>query len=360
MGNTKIPWAEKVWNPITGCTKISPGCQNCYAERMANRLRGRCGYPADEPFRVTLHPDRLEEPLRWRKPSMVFVCSMGDLFHEDIPESFISAVFYVMQVANQHSFLILTKRPARMAEFLDRWVHCDHAYPDYAWHIGAGSNSGRPYGYGHYRAEGKRRPPLPNVWLGVTVENQEMADLRIPILLQIPAVVRFVSVEPMLGPVDLTAVRLPDHLQPDWAYGMPYGITFDALQPNESHIYDSENHLDWVICGGETGPHARPVHPDWVRNLRDQCQAAGVPFFFKQWGEWAPVQRNNDSNQVYIRDGLTVTAKKFACLDKQGRDVLDLPGLWDEDDVDMAFVGKKVAGDILDGRQYHEFPEVTR
>lgn len=331
MGNTKIPWAEKVWNPITGCTKISPGCQNCYAERMANRLRGRCGYPADEPFRVTLHPDRLEEPLRWRKPSMIFVCSMGDLFHEDVPRWIRFEVMDIILQAKQHIFLILTKRPANMKDFFE-------------W---------------YYTKAGRTTETIKNLWLGITAENQEMADLRIPILLQIPATVRFVSVEPMLGPVDLTAVRLPDHLQPDWAYGMPYGITFDALQPNESHIYDSENHLDWVICGGETGPHARPVHPDWVRNLRDQCQAAGVPFFFKQWGEWAPVQRNNDSNQVYIRDGLTVTAKKFACLDKQGRDVLDLPGLWDED-VDMAFVGKKVAGDLLDGKQYHEFPEVTR
>lgn len=333
MGDTKIQWANKVWNPVTGCTKVSEGCRNCYAERMANRLRGRCGYPADEPFRVTLHPDRLEEPLRWRKPSMVFVCSMGDLFHEDIPESFISAVFYVMQVANQHSFLILTKRPARMAEFLDRWVHCDHAYPDYAWHIGAGSNSGRPYGYGHYRAEGKRRPPLPNVWLGVTVENQEMADKRIPILLQIPAAIRFVSVEPLLGHINIAG-----YLGWNGLRRMGDGLLYRWAAPK----------IDWVICGGETGPHARPMHPDWARNLRDQCQAAGVPFFFKQWGEWITSYdagfRSDEMDKYNRTFGECWAKSSYRFEDGQG----------------MVRVGKKAAGDILDGRQYHEFPEVTR
>ena len=213
MGNTKIEWAEKVWNPVTGCSKISPGCENCYAERMAFRLRGRCGYPDGEPFRVTLRPQRLEEPMRWRKSSMVFVCSMGDLFHDDVPDDFIHRVFATIGQCPQHTFIILTKRPKRMKAFIE----------DY-------------YAY---------ESPT-NVWLGVTTENQEMADRRIPILLQIPAVVRFVSVEPMLGPVDL-------------ARGC--------------------EKIDWVICGGETGPNARPMHPDWVRSLRDQCQSAGVPFF---------------------------------------------------------------------------------
>lgn len=262
--STKIEWCKnkdggqgKTWNPVTGCTKISPGCQNCYAERVSKRLRGRCGYDAENPFKVTLHPNRLEDPLWWRKPSKIFVCSMGDLFHEDVPWEFIDQVFWTINQCKKHIFLILTKRPERMLYYMTPNPENIDEDDTPFW-------------------------PLPNVWLGVTAENQEMADKRIPILLQIPAAVRFVSVEPMLGPVDLTAVRLPDHLQPDWAYGMPYGITFDALQPNESHIYDSENHLDWVICGSESGPNHRKTKIEWIRGLREQCISANVPFFLKQ------------------------------------------------------------------------------
>lgn len=272
MGNTKIEWANRVWNPVTGCTKISPGCQNCYADRVAKRLRGRCGYDADEPFRVTLHPERLEEPLRWRKPGMIFVCSMGDLFHEDVPFNYIDRVFKRINGSPQHDFLILTKRPERMREYFARSMKFLCAACQ-----GTGCSYCLDHGYQNWEMK-----PYSNVWLGVTAENQEMADERIPILLQIPAAVRFVSMEPMLGPVDLTAVRLPDHLQPDWAYGMPYGITFDALQPNESHIYDSENHLDWVICGSESGPNHRKTKIEWIRDLREQCISANVPFFLKQ------------------------------------------------------------------------------
>jgi protein gp37 len=250
VADTRIEWAQKVWNPVTGCSKISPGCQNCYAERMAKRLRGRCGYPAEDPFRVTLHPERLEEPLRWRKPRMIFVCSMGDLFHEDVPEDFIWQLIGKAYEAKHHTFLTLTKRADRMEDILTRSSWWNNDTPQ-------------------------------NIWLGVTVENQEQ-DWRIKHLLNTPAAVRFVSVEPMLGPVDLTAVRLPDHLQPDWAYGMPYGITFDALQLNESHIYDSENHLDWVICGSESGPNHRKTKIEWIRDLREQCISANVPFFLKQ------------------------------------------------------------------------------
>ena len=244
---------------------------------------------------------------------MIFVCSMGDLFHPGVPMNYVVEVVRKMQDASHHTFLVLTKRPGRMKKVFDA---CNHS------------------------------EIIPNIWLGVTAENQEMADERIPILLQIPAAVRFVSVEPMLGPVDLTAVRLPDHLQPDWAYGMPYGITFDALQPNESHIYDSENHLDWVICGGETGPHARPVHPDWVRNLRDQCQEAGTSFFFKSWGKWMPA--NNSSK---ARDGLWVheNGDTFGTLEGE-------PFNPTATAQHMVKVGKQAAGRLLDGREWNEMP----
>ncbi len=186
MAKTRIEWAEVVWNPVSGCTPISEGCQNCYAKRMANRLRGRCGYPADDPFRVTLHPEKLEEPLKWKKPRRVFVCSMGDLFHEQVPDEYIAKVWEIMNNATQHTFLVLTKRPQRMKDFLARlgwYIHDRDGYP-----MEAVLDEGGKY-------------TLKNVWLGVTAENQQRADERIPILLQIPAAVRFVSIEPMLGPV---------------------------------------------------------------------------------------------------------------------------------------------------------------
>lgn len=179
MSDTKIEWADKVWNPVTGCTPISEGCANCYAARMAKRLAGRYGYPKDEPFSVTSHPNKLDEPYHWLLPQKVFVCSMGDLFHENVGLSDLWQIHSKMRLygrpdgMRKHTFMILTKRPQRMAEFYRR-------YPSYGF------------------------PDNPNLWIGVTAENQRTADERIPILLQIPAAKRFVSVEPMLGPVDLT------------------------------------------------------------------------------------------------------------------------------------------------------------
>ena len=238
MGKSKIEWTDKTWNPITGCTPVSEGCQNCYAARMAKRLAGRCGYPADDPFKPsTFHADKLEEPLKWKKPSRIFVCSMGDLFHAAVNINPVINVFKIMQTAKHHTFIILTKRPQSMLEFTDYAV--EGSWPD-------------------------------NCWLGVTAENQQRADERIPILLQIPAAVRFVSVEPMLGPVDLTRAM-------DVAIEVDGDIQVPAVGP-------MSNWLDWVICGGETGPGARLIQSNWVRNLKDHCVADRVPFFFKHWG----------------------------------------------------------------------------
>lgn len=248
MSKTRIEWADSVWNPVTGCTPISEACENCYAKRMSKRLAGRCGYPKDEPFRVTLHPDRLEQPLRWKKPRRVFVPSMGDLFHDDVPFMAIAKIFGVMHSCKQHVFMVLTKRPERMKEFFE-------------WFVG-------PEWRGAWAHE------YPHVWLGVTAENQQRADERIPILLQIPAAVRFVSVEPMLGVVDLVAAL-------DAAIGIEGKVEIPAVD-------GIDNWLHWVICGGETGPGARPTHPDWVRSLVLQCKNAGVPIFVKQMGSvWA-------------------------------------------------------------------------
>jgi len=260
MADTSIDWADKVWNPVTGCTKVSEGCRNCYAERMAHRWQraGVRGY--EDGFAVTCHPERLSHPRTWRKPRRIFVNSMGDLFHESVPLSFLTEVMQAMDRAKHHTFLVLTKRPEAMRDYL-----CTVA------------------------ALGGGEPPA-HIWWGVSVEDQQSADERIPLLLLTPAAVRFVSVEPMVGTVDLTRylgftgdngeVGLEER---GWGYNSYSG---GFIGKGEDDCYDPQCGLDWIICGGETGPDARPLHPDWVRSLRDQCQSAAVPFFFKSWGEW--------------------------------------------------------------------------
>jgi len=233
---SKIEWTDVTWNPVTGCDKISPGCKNCYAERMAKRLAGRVGYPADDPFRVTLHYDKLETNFG-KKPKKIFVCSMSDLFHPDVPFWFIETVHDVIREWHIHTFQILTKRPERILEY-------------YKWRK-------------EIYMPGRNSVPPENAWYGVSVENQKYADERIPILLQIPAKVRFVSVEPMLGPIDLFKIN---------GKSKGFGVFFD-----------------WVICGGESGPGARPMKLEWARGLRDQCKQMGVPFFFKQIDKKTPI-----------------------------------------------------------------------
>jgi len=312
MAETKIEWAEAVWNPVTGCTKISPGCQNCYAERMSKRLAGRCGYPKENPFAVTLHPERLDELLRWRKPRKIFVCSMGDLFHKDVPFEFIGRIFGRAHSMRQHTFMVLTKRPERMKEFIE-WYQKDWL---------AGFESAWPREYQH-------------LWLGVTCENQAMADKRIPVLLQIPAALHWISYEPGLGPLDLT------HIGGD-RFGWGRIDALNGLRYIRANA--TESGCEWetapcaklglIVAGGESGPGARPLHPDWVRWLRDQCVSAGVPYFFKQWGEWlSHHQMGNLSGacKQTIIDGLSFYR-----------------------------VGKKNAGRLLDNQEWSQFPEVPR
>jgi protein gp37 len=246
MSTTKIEWCDCAWNPVTGCTKISAGCAHCYAETMAGRLKamGVKGY--ENGFAVTLHPERLQEPLKWRKPSRVFVCSMGDLFHENVPFEFVHETWDVMKRTPHHQYMVLTKRPERMKEFVSLIYRMETlAYANGWWD---------------------------HVWFGVTAENQEQADKRIPVLLQIPATVRFVSVEPMLTPVNLRPYLEWECIGCDTVNTGPICACGD-------HAYQR---LDWVICGGESGPNRRPFENDWARDLRDQCFVAGVPFFFKQ------------------------------------------------------------------------------
>lgn len=276
--STKIEWCDETWNPITGCGQDFDCWKYCYARKLAEgRLRGRCGYPADNPFKPgTEHPEQWDKPLHWRKPRRIFVCSMGDQFHDAVPFGLVDKVIAIAALCPQHTFMLLTKRPKRMHEYFKG--------------IQSGSNEtvSRLLKHPNYQRalhapvlKYREGVPLPNLWLGVTAENQAAADERIPILLQIPATIRFVSIEPMLGGVDL------DSIEQTVAPGYFGSVLHWWHQPHcERHVpYPT---LDWVICGGETGPRARPMHPDWARGLRDQCIQADVPFFFKQWGEWAP------------------------------------------------------------------------
>jgi len=250
-GTTKIEWADKVWNPITGCSPVSEGCANCYARRMANRLKGRYGYPKDDPFRVTFHPDRLDEPPRWKKPCRIFICSMGDLFHEQVKATCIEKIFKSMVSGYWHKYLILTKRP-------------EEAIKIGGWIKNLSDNS--------------------DLMFGVSVENQRTADERIPILLQIPAAKRFVSVEPMLEKIDLGHFLLG---KAEPSLGLcPHGS--ESCRCNYTWIPG----LDWVICGGETGPKAGPMNPGWARSLKNQSRAAGVPFFFKQMSNKQPIPKD--------------------------------------------------------------------
>jgi protein gp37 len=240
---TKIEWTDETWNPVTGCTKVSQGCKNCYAERTATRLAGRVGYPpAPHQFDVTLHHDRLNIPLRWRKPRRIFVNSMSDLFHPNVPCGFIDAVLEVIAACPQHTFQVLTKRPELIEEKLYRFCK---------------ENPARELGGGDY---------LPNLQIGVSVENQETANERIPWLLKTLAAVRFVSYEPALGPVDFFK-----------ANGNVSGVN---AAPKFSWIANTG--IDWVIAGCESGLGARPAQDDWFRSVRDQCLSANVPFFLKQ------------------------------------------------------------------------------
>jgi protein gp37 len=267
---TSIEWTEQTWNPTTGCDKVSPGCDHCYAKTQARRLKlmNSPRYQNDgnaltsgPGFGVTVHEDVLFAPLRWRKPRLVFVNSMSDLFHREVPAEFIARVFAVMAATPRHTYQVLTKRHARMNSLLtskrfQTLVYTAHR--DYPWY-------------------GDSPPswPLPNVWLGVSVENQKWADIRISELVNTPAAVRFISAEPLLGEVRLHRghAHCPTH---DFPGGFCSGSCPDLILP------------DWVIIGGESGPGARPLDLEWVRTLRDQSHTAGAAVFVKQLGSvWA-------------------------------------------------------------------------
>jgi len=289
MSRTRIEWADATWNPVTGCAPCSPGCQHCYAERMAKLLQAMGAAKYRDGFNVTCHSDCLDDPLGWIAPRVIFPCSMSDLFHPGVPFDFIDGVIARVAMSQQHRFLILTKRVDRMLEYwqtrtpmdqsarvdrLPQWYHVVTAWLD----DGAGDHR-RRWERCHAAMEGlDLHAAIPNLGLGVTVCNQPEADRGIPLLLQTPAAMRFVSVEPMLGPVDLRRWLDPlAHLDRCYREQIDNGM-FNPYQVRALH----RRTLDWVICGCESGPGRRPMDLDWVRSLRDQCCAAGVPLFLKQ------------------------------------------------------------------------------
>ena len=318
---TNIEWTDETWNPVTGCSKVSPGCDNCYMFRGWSRLHGMKvrGYegPADRP---ALQHHRLEEPLGWKKPRRVFVCSMSDLFHPAVPFWYIGQVFGKMRAASHHTFQVLTKRPGRMLAFAT--LYQTPSRPRWAW--------------------------PDNVWAGISLEM--MADgkknyaARLDLLAQVPARVRFMSAEPLLGALDLRP-----WLGTRWKCTVCGRIhkSGDCVHFSEDvGEFVSEDGeapvLSWVIVGGESGPGARPMHPDWARTLRDQCQAARVPFFFKQWGAWHPVVTQDGASD----DWKPVTKN----------DAVQRIHIWPDEELSIN-IGAKAAGATLDGREHREFPD---
>ncbi|MDF2140823.1 phage Gp37/Gp68 family protein [Paenirhodobacter sp. CAU 1674] len=352
--NTNIEWTDATWNPITGCTLVSEGCRHCYAATLAaTRLKhhpsraglARINAAGEAKFtgEVRFNAKWLDQPLRWRKPRRIFVCAHGDLFHESVPDEWIDKVFAVMALCPQHTFQVLTKRPDRMREYV-LGAHCDgarrFAVADAAEQIANNfpvwdGNGYRLWdGYAGKAWDQKVTAvltgpqwPMPNVWLGASIEDQTTADERIPLLLTTPAAVRFVSAEPLLGSVDLRIVQARGSSR------VQNCVTGGSFSETSLERLPDGPRIDWLIVGGESGPHARPMHPDWVRSMRDQCQSAGVPFFFKQWGEWVGAGPGRISQQ--------------GCTGLHG---------WGDGCYSMR-TGKRAAGRLLDGREWNEMPE---
>lgn len=350
----KIGWIEALarqrgvnarsWNPVIGCSRASSGCQNCYAAGIAHRFghhgagvyaglteRDGDGTPRFN-GKISFCEKRLVEPLSWRKPAVVFAGDMADLFHPNVTDEMLDKIFAVMALRPDCLFLVLTKRPERMREYCSSRDGMGNAQICHAVNAIPAQLGNR---------HGALEMPMPNVWLGVTAENQAAADDRIPHLLATPAAKRFVSVEPMLGPADFDEIPPRALFGPLTPYCRKHHRDADCACP------DRKPSLDWVICGGESGSNARPMHPDWARGLRDQCAAAAVPFFFKQWGEWAPIRTAQPDDLFDARKELIVRPDggTSSGLSQYGDDAFV-----------MRRVGKKAAGRLLDGREWNETP----
>ena len=337
---TKIEWCArpdttpKSWNPIrarnreTGgvghfCVHVSDGCKNCYAERMQPRFQNRIRYAAQDQAKVDVFLDEkaLTAPLRWKKPATIFVCSMTDLYGEWVPDEWTDRIKAVEALCPQHVFIEVTKRPERMREYLADARTRDRVAVVFArLFAGVRSHPRNPVIWNK-----TMQWPSPNVWALTSIEDQPTADKRLPHILATQAAVRGVSIEPLLGPVDLREVSTA-------GIGSAAGNKLNDV-------------LHWVIVGGESGPGARPMHPDWARSIRDQCKAAGVAYFFKQWGAWGPIPdyqvQDADCDCAISIDG---TISSYASIHDQTART-------------MRRFGKKAAGRLLDGVEHSEYPE---
>lgn len=312
-----IEWTDATWNPLVGCTKVSPGCEHCYAETLVNRFAGHnTGFPNRFDV-VTQRPQLLDKPLHWRKPKLIFVNSLSDLFHVDVPDDYIAQVFAVMRRAHWHTFQLLTKRHGRMRSLLS-----SEAFGTRVHEIAAADAA--PFKLNRFW-------PLPHVWLGVSVENQKWADIRIPALLDTPAAIRFISAEPLLGHITLTE---------ECGYHDAFSRGGRVVE-KAGYLIDG---LDWVIAGGESGKDARPMHPDWPRDLQRECEIAEVPFVFKQWGEWGI--GGSDIRAVAADGTFCPTRGPLLCTS------IDRGHLH----AFMSKMGKRKSGRELDGELYDGYP----
>lgn len=331
MGDrTSIEWTRDAagtpgasWNPVTGCSPVSPGCDHCYAAGIAHRFAGTSAYP--DGFAITLRPDRLEQPLRWLRPRRIFVNSMSDLTHRDVPDQYIARIFAVMALGAQHTYLILTKRPGRLRSLLSSKAFTDEVLVQTGL-LAATRNLSCPPPQG-------LSWPLPNVWLGVSVESEKWKH-RIQQLLQTPAAVRFASCEPLLGPLLLCSCD-----------GAKFEVTRHPLLISANCPLHGTTRLDWVIVGGESGAGARPMHPAWARSLRDQCVVTSTPFFFKQWGEWSPAADGLPQRRMTELDVAGVQHDPATPIASRPRATTP-----------MVRIGKKAAGRLLDGQQWDQAP----
>lgn len=375
MTTTKIEWTDCTWNPVVGCSIHSPGCKHCYAMPMAARIewmnpglahyRGLTQPSNGGPVwtgKVVPAPDNIFlQPLRWKKPRRIFVNSMSDLFHEDVPDAAIDRIFAIMALTPQHTYQVLTKWAARMRRYFGAPHPSGNVRQWQARVSGAIDDIMRFRTLDCVIAKEAATTgnALPNVWLGVSAERQEEADERIPHLLETPAAKRFVSAEPLLGPIDLMGLIDADRKTITDALQGIVGTNIGTANEPEWDGASPCARLDWVIAGGESGPGARPAHPDWFRALRDQCQAAGVPFFFKQWGEWLPGENyfeTRPAGPARWQDG--ETGQHSTCRDKAESRTPEWRH-WSKPGDPGVFhlrVGKKAAGALLDGREWREMP----
>lgn len=353
---SKIEWTMQTWNPITGCDKVSDGCKNCYAikhayrlmhmphskEKYAGTVEKTAGGKLNWTGKINVDEGSLMKPFGIKKATMFFVNSMSDLFHQDVPFDFVDKVFAVMAATPHHTYQILTKRPNNMLQYFNRirtggtkWLNTAVDYND------VGNVTMYKACHTAFNIiDINNNKPLPNVWLGVSVENQKAADERIPLLQKVPAAVRFLSCEPLLGPVDI----------------MKAAGTY--LSPSR-FSWNINREIHWVIAGGESGHDARPSHPDWFRQLRDQCTGAGVPFFFKQWGEWYPAECSYSAITGYGKKGYLY---KFYTDDPvlKGKKIYSdaLEHLPDPGGSKSMFkLGKHITGRLLDGVTHDEMPK---